>query len=73
MRFVLKAPAVLPTAVLYRLGDAAFFIGDRILRWRHDVARANLARPFPEKIDAQGGAVLCQSYRNLGDLIAEII
>jgi KDO2-lipid IV(A) lauroyltransferase len=58
---------------LYRIGDALFVLTYYILRWRRRLASANLARAFPEKDDAERAAILKQSYRNLGDLIAEII
>lgn len=73
MLLILKALALLPLPVLYRMGDAVFFIAHRLMHWRHDVARANLARSFPEMGDAQREAVLEQSYRNLADLLAEIV
>jgi KDO2-lipid IV(A) lauroyltransferase len=73
MRAFMKLLARLPLSALYRIGDALFVITYYVLRWRRRLASANLARAFPEKSDAERAIILKQSYRNLGDLIAEII
>jgi KDO2-lipid IV(A) lauroyltransferase len=57
---------------LYRLGDAVSFVAFRVLRWRRRVAADNLEQAFPDKSRAEVAATLRQSYRNLGDLIAEL-
>ena len=73
MRVFMKFLARLPLSALYRIGDALFVLTYYVLRWRRGLASANLARAFPEKSAAERTAILKQSYRNLGDLIAEII
>jgi KDO2-lipid IV(A) lauroyltransferase len=73
MRVFLKFLARLPLPALYAIGDALFFVAYYVLRWRRRLASENIARSFPEKSGAERAAILRQSYRNLGDLIAEII
>jgi KDO2-lipid IV(A) lauroyltransferase len=73
MRVLFKILSWLPLPALYSIGDALFFFAYYVLRWRRDLAAGNLARSFPEKSGAERAAILKQSYRNLGDLIAEII
>lgn len=73
MRVFFKLRSWLPLPALYAIGDALFFLAYYVLRWRRGLASVNLARSFPEKSDAEGATILKQSYRNLGDLIAEII
>jgi KDO2-lipid IV(A) lauroyltransferase len=73
MRLFFKLLARLPLSALYGIGDALFVLTYYVLRWRRRLAAANLARAFPEKTDAERTAILKQSYRNLADLIAEVI
>jgi Kdo2-lipid IVA lauroyltransferase/acyltransferase len=73
MRVLFKLLSRLPLSSLYAISDALFLIAYYVLRWRRSLALANLARAFPEKGDAERAAILKQSYRNLGDLIAEVI
>ncbi len=58
---------------LHRLGTAIYFVAGRLLRWRAALALRNLAPAFPERSEQELAAILDQSYRNLGDLVAEII
>ena len=73
MRVLFKLLSRLPLSSLYAISDALFVITYYVLRWRRGLASANLARAFPEKSDAERAAILKQSYRNLGDLFAEVI
>jgi KDO2-lipid IV(A) lauroyltransferase len=73
MRILFKILSWLPLPALYAIGDALFFFTYHVLRWRRSLASANLAQSFPEKSEPERAAILRQSYRNLGDLIAEII
>ncbi len=73
MRFLFKALSWLPLSVLYSIGDGLFFFTYYVMRWRRDLAAGNLARSFPEKNEAERAAILKQSYRNLGDIFAEIV
>jgi KDO2-lipid IV(A) lauroyltransferase len=62
-----------PLPVLYAIGYGAYFLAYRVLRWRIALARENLRNAFPEKTAAERATILRQSYRNLGDLIAEML
>ena len=74
MRFLFKILSRLSLPALYRIvGRPIFDWGYYILRWRRRLAAGNIARSFPEKSEAERAAILKASYRNLGDLIAEII
>jgi KDO2-lipid IV(A) lauroyltransferase len=73
MDYLLHALTRVPLSVLYGLGWVAYFLSFEVLRWRRDLARANLQGAFPEKGDAEIDQLLRQSYRNLGIMIAEAI
>jgi len=61
-----------PLPVLYGLGTGASFVAYCLVRWRTVPAATNLRNAFPEKTDAKRSAILKQSYRNLGDVLAEV-
>ena len=74
MRFLFKLLSKFSLETLYYIiGRPIFDWGYYILRWRRRLAAGNIARSFPEKSEAERAAILKASYRNLGDLIAEII
>jgi KDO2-lipid IV(A) lauroyltransferase len=73
MELILRLLSKLPLPVLYGIGDVVYFVAHRMLRWRREVASENLRRSFPEKSEAERAAILDRSYRNLADLIAEIL
>jgi len=74
MRFLFKLLSRFSLDTLYYIvGRPIFDWGYYILRWRRRLAAGNIARSFPEKSEAERAAILKASYRNLGDLIAEII
>jgi len=74
MRFLFKLLSRFSLETLYYIiGRPIFDWGYYILRWRRRLAAGNIARSFPEKSEAERAAILKASYRNLGDLIAEII
>jgi len=74
MRFLFKLLSRFSLETLYYIiGRPIFDWGYYILRWRRRLAAGNIARSFPEKSEAERAAILKESYRNLGDLIAEII
>ena len=74
MRFLFKLLSRFSLETLYYIvGRPIFDWGYYILRWRRRLAADNIARSFPEKSEAERAAILKASYRNLGDLIAEII
>jgi KDO2-lipid IV(A) lauroyltransferase len=74
MRFIFGLLSRIPLAVLYAVISRPFFDwGYYILRWRRRLAADNLARSFPELSAEERAAILKQSYRNLCDLMAEIV
>ena len=74
MRFLFKLLSLLSLDALYYIvGRPIFDWGYYILRWRRRLAADNIARSFPEKSEAERAVILKESYRNLGDLMAEII
>lgn len=73
MRVVLVLLSRLPLEVLYAAGGIAAFIAFRVLHWRRAVARANIVLAFPELGEAARASLLRRSYRNLGEIIAEVI
>ena len=74
MRFLFKLLSRFSLDTLYYIvGRPIFDWGYYILRWRRRLAAGNIARSFPDKSEAERAAILKASYRNLGDLIAEII
>ncbi len=73
MDFLLRALTRVPLPILYALGWLAYFVCFEVLRWRRNLARANLRGAFPEKAPAEIESLLRRSYRNLGTLIAEAI
>ncbi|MEP7207640.1 MAG: lauroyl acyltransferase, partial [Casimicrobiaceae bacterium] len=70
MDFLLRALTRVPLSILYALGWLAYIVCFELLRWRRDLARANLAGAFPEKPAVEIDDLLRKSYRNLGTLIA---
>jgi KDO2-lipid IV(A) lauroyltransferase len=73
MAFLFRALSLLPLASLYRVFGVVGWLTFRVFRWREALARSNLARAFPERTIAERDAILAQSYRNLADLLAEIV
>jgi KDO2-lipid IV(A) lauroyltransferase len=73
MRLVLVLLSRLPLELLYAAGAVVAFVAFRLLHWRRAIARANLERAFPELDDAERAALLQRSYRNLGEIIAEVL
>jgi len=74
MRFIFGLLSRLPLEWLYRIVSRPFFDwGYYLLRWRRRLAADNIARAFPELSVEARAAILKQSYRNLADLMAEII
>ncbi len=73
MRLFVRILSALPLPVLYAIGGAAFGVTFHLLRWRRSVAAGNLRLAFPEKSEMERAAILKQSYRNLGELLAELV
>ena len=72
MALALRLLGSLPLPVLYAIGRLAKFVAYDVMKWHVPLARANLARCLPERSEAERDAILEQSFRNLGDLVAEI-
>ena len=73
MRLVLVLLSRLPLELLYAAGRIASFVTHHVLHWRLVVARANIRLAFPELDAAERASLLRRSYRNLGDIIAEVL
>ncbi|MDQ6619792.1 MAG: lysophospholipid acyltransferase family protein [Pseudomonadota bacterium] len=73
MEAVLHALTRIPLSMLYGLGWGAYILAFEVFRWRRNLARANLRGAFPEKSESEIDALLRQSYRNLGTMIAEAV
>jgi Kdo2-lipid IVA lauroyltransferase/acyltransferase len=63
----------LPFPLLYFFSDVLKFILRYVIRYRKDIVRTNLKRAFPEKSDPEINKIISSFYRNLGDLILEVI
>src|SRR5688572_344917 len=73
MRLLLRALALLPLPILYRLGDVLHFLVFRVVRWRVGLARRNVEGAFPDKPVAERETILRDSYRNLARTLMEAI
>nr|AKQ70957.1 lipid A biosynthesis lauroyl/palmitoleoyl acyltransferase [bacterium enrichment culture] len=73
MKLLLKAIAWIPLPVLYPTGWFLYFVTFHILRWNRERATLDIANAFPGKSAAERHEILRQSYRNLGDMIMEMI
>ncbi len=73
MRMFLEILSRLPLELLYRMAVVASFIVFRVARWRRAIAKANIARAFPEIGESVRASILRESYRNLGEIIAEFV
>ena len=70
MRVFFKLLCRLPLRVLSVIGSALLPVAYDVVHSRRRLAAANLAQSFPERSAAERAAILKQSYRNLGELIA---
>ena len=71
MRFLLRALARTPLPLLYAYGWFVYTIVFHVARWRRDQVAGDVAQAFPEKTVAERAEIVRQSYRNLGDVVAE--
>lgn len=71
--FLLQGLARLPFRVLYFLATLSFYLLYYITGYRRKVVYRNLERSFPEKGPAEIKVIAKQFYRNLADIIFEII
>jgi len=71
MQSILRFLTRLPLPLGYALGWLAYVLAYHVFRWRRELAATNLRNAFPDKSEAERAAILRQSYRNLGAMIAE--
>lgn len=60
-----------PRRALDRLGYVLYFVTYRIVRWRRKLSNANVGNAFPGLGADEREAIVRQSYRNLGAVLAE--
>lgn len=65
--------ARLPFPLIYILSDLTGFILHYIIRYRRKIILSNLRRTFPEKSSREIRRIMYLYYRNLADLIFEVI
>lgn len=63
----------LPLPVLYALTGGLSFLVHRVVGYRTRVVRSNIARCFPQLTPAEQRQLALGFYRNLGQLVAELI
>jgi KDO2-lipid IV(A) lauroyltransferase len=63
----------LPLPLLYIKSDALSFILYRVFGYRKKIVRLNLNNAFPDKTDHERKTIEKQYYRNLADIIIEVI
>jgi KDO2-lipid IV(A) lauroyltransferase len=73
MAFLLRMLGKLPLPLLYGLGRFAAFVTYDVLHWHVPLAAGNVARSLPDRTDDEREAILAQSYRNLGQTLAEAV
>lgn len=69
----LKALALLPFGVLYRISDLIYLVVKHVLHYRRAVILGNLRRSFPEKSEKEIADIADKYYRHLADLIVETV
>jgi KDO2-lipid IV(A) lauroyltransferase len=70
---IVRSLGLLPLSVLYAVGRVVSFVAFWIMRWHVDLARRNLANSLPELSAASRESIMAQSYRNMGQTLAEAI
>ncbi len=73
LKILLAAFASLPMGVLYVVSDFLAFTAGNLVRYRRGVITANLAKCFPEKNEKEINKIIRKFYRNLSDLIVELV
>lgn len=63
----------LPFRVLYAISDAIYFIIYHVVRYRVNIARANVRESFPEKSDKECEKIVKGFYRHFSDYMMETI
>ncbi|MCK4677647.1 MAG: lysophospholipid acyltransferase family protein [Bacteroidales bacterium] len=65
--------SILPFQLLYLVSDFFYFLIYFIFRYRKDVINENLQNAFPDFDSTERKQIAKQFYRNLGDVVVEII
>jgi KDO2-lipid IV(A) lauroyltransferase len=65
--------SALPFRLIYFLSDLLALFLKYIIRYRKQVIQTNLINAFPEKSDAEINSIISGYYRNLADIIFEVI
>lgn len=73
LKFMLNLLSSLPFALLYLLSDFLAFSMRSVVKYRKNVVFQNIRFSFPEKNEKEVNRVVRQFYRNLADLIVELI
>jgi KDO2-lipid IV(A) lauroyltransferase len=72
-RLLLKALALVPLPMLYPSGWFIYVIVFHVVRWRRSQVADDIERAFPGKSAADRAGILRDSYRNLADVVMEIL
>ena len=73
MLTLLRLAAKLPLWLLYGIGSLLYLITYDVARWRRRLTLDNIRNAFPNKTEAERARIARQSYRNLGQLLAEAL
>jgi KDO2-lipid IV(A) lauroyltransferase len=71
--FLLQGLSRLPFSILYFLSDGVYLLLYHVIGYRKKVVFQNLGRSFPEKDSGEIEAIAKKFYRNLADIIFEIL
>lgn len=72
-RLVAAFVSILPFWFLYRLSDMMYLLIYYVFRYRTKVTYHNLKRSFPEKSNEEIKRIAKRFYRNIADIIVEVI
>jgi KDO2-lipid IV(A) lauroyltransferase len=73
MMVVFKLISLLPLRILYILADLLFFLSYHVFKYRKKIIAENLRNAFPEKSEVEINTLTKKFYRNLTDIVVEII
>jgi KDO2-lipid IV(A) lauroyltransferase len=71
--FFLKFLSLLPLSFLYLLSDILIFFASKVFRYRKKVILQNLRKSFPEKSEKELQEICSGFYKNLSDILVEIL
>lgn len=73
MMLLLKLLSLLPLPLLYILADLLYFLSYHVFKYRKKVITENLKKAFPEKDEVEIDMITKKFYKNLTDIVVEII